>query len=136
MKDKVSLQKKKYKQSPKGQITQHKYYRSKAKKESNKRYRAKYRDVLLIRNQAFRKRTLFKLGDKCNKCSFSDWRALQVDHRDGGGSIEQKEIGIYQIYLKILSGETNRYQLLCANCNWIKRYEQKEHNQFLKGGEK
>ena len=32
----------------------------------------------------------------------------------------------FKIYKLVLSDTTGRFQLLCANCNWIKRLEQKE----------
>ena len=68
------------------------------------------------------------LGGRCKRCGFDDIRALQIDHINGGGSKEIKEIGGYKIYLKIIStkNKDKDYQVLCANCNWIKRYENKE----------
>lgn len=74
------------------------------------------------------KREIFKkYSNKCNHCGFSDLRALQIDHVNGGGL---KEIRIksnrYNYYLHIFRDKTNKYQLLCANCNWIKRHEKKE----------
>jgi hypothetical protein len=78
----------------------------------------------LTRSVHFRKRVLTKLGGKCVRCGFSDWRALQVDHvnRHGNG------LTFYETYLDILeNGDCDgEYQCLCANCNWIKRYENKE----------
>jgi hypothetical protein len=79
-------------------------------------------------NARLRKAALDVLGGKCIKCGFSDIRALQVDHVNGGGTKDKKKTT--HTYFKIvvesfLKGE-NKYQLLCANCNWIKRYENKE----------
>ena len=54
-----------------------------------------------------------------------DIRCLQVDHINGGGTQERKRIGNYAIYGKILK-DTTGYQLLCANCNSIKKHELKE----------
>lgn len=65
------------------------------------------------------------LGGKCYICGFGDWRALQIDHIKGGGSKENRTIGPGGIQDRVLQGKKG-YQLLCANCNWIKRYEQKE----------
>lgn len=70
------------------------------------------------------------LGGKCLRCGFNDRRALQIDHVNGGGSKERKEKGFKQEFHKhvlnsFIKGE-NRYQLLCANCNWIKRFENNE----------
>lgn len=53
----------------------------------------------------------------------TDLRCLQIDHKDGGGSKERKKEGSYSMYKKMLADAEvlKRYQLLCANCNWIKR---------------
>lgn len=70
------------------------------------------------------------LGGKCKRCGFSDKRALQIDHINGGGLKELRRIGGYKIYLRIINGDNSvrrEYQILCANCNWIKRYENKEN---------
>lgn len=68
------------------------------------------------------------LGGKCVRCGFEDSRALQIDHVNGGGAEEVKATtGNYQVMIlrSILSG-SKKYQLLCANCNWIKRVERNE----------
>lgn len=62
------------------------------------------------------------LGNKCVKCGFDDPRALQIDHIFGGGHQERKRIGNNGTYKRVVAGEPG-YQILCANCNWIKRYE-------------
>lgn len=70
------------------------------------------------------------LGGKCVRCGFTDKRALQIDHINGGGYKERKEKGFKSEFHKhvlasFLKGE-DKYQLLCANCNWIKRFENNE----------
>ena len=74
-----------------------------------------------IRNEVF-----VLLGSVCVRCGFDDKRALQIDHINGGGSRENSLIGTYGIRKKILSGSIEGYQLLCSNCNWIKRAENDE----------
>ncbi len=65
----------------------------------------------------------------CVRCGFVDVRALQLDHVNGGGS---RFLGNgrspYTHYGQILKDEDikGKYQILCANCNWIKRYENNE----------
>lgn len=70
------------------------------------------------------------LGHRCVLCGFSDARALQVDHINGGGSIERKNknfTGQFNNYvLKSFLNKEDKYQLLCANCNWIKRAKNNE----------
>src|ERR1051326_2595201 len=74
-----------------------------------------------------RRRDLFKrLGNKCKHCGFSDPRALQIDHKKGGGLREIKSHTSYQTYLLTVWRNLRRYQLLCANCNWIKRHVNEE----------
>jgi len=66
------------------------------------------------------------LGDKCVKCGFSDKRALQVDHKDGSGA-DARESGRTGIrLLEDVLSNPEEYQILCANCNWIKRVENGE----------
>jgi hypothetical protein len=69
------------------------------------------------------------LGDRCANCGFKDPRALQIDHINGGGHREARAIRVLGIYRKIRDGDTEGYQLLCANCNSIKRVENGEHRQ-------
>src|SRR5687768_12623878 len=73
----------------------------------------------------FRQQILEFYGKKCGRCGFDDVRALQIDHVHGGGTKEvqgQNRIFVYRRALK----NPEDYQLLCANCNWIKRDENQE----------
>lgn len=90
-----------------------------------------------------RKRELVQLmGNKCARCNFSDIRALQIDHVNSDGAIERrywKQFGglaleqFYCIVAKSYTMNENRYQLLCANCNWIKRSENREFSHGKRG---
>ena len=80
-----------------------------------------------------RKATLDALGGCCVICGFEDDRALQIDHINGGGSKELKTFpghgkSYYKHVLESFLKEENKYQLLCANCNWIKRDKNNELN--------
>ena len=68
------------------------------------------------------------LGGKCVKCGFNDIRALTIDHVFGGGTDERKNIGggYYSHVLKKIENNTNEYQILCCNCNQIKKIENNE----------
>ena len=67
-------------------------------------------------------------GNQCTRCSFTDPRALQIDHINGGGLAERRSKGSNGISrLKRVLQNPAQYQLLCANCNWIKRVENREY---------
>ena len=73
------------------------------------------------------------LGRACAKCGYaSDIRALQVDHIKNDGFSEMRRgnsggITKAALYKKIIEfGAQGRYQILCANCNWIKHIEHRE----------
>jgi len=89
----------------------------------------------------YHERLLELLGNKCVRCGFSDsstmvswgsalgrW-ALQIDHISGGG---RKELGkdneaMYRYYLSKPDEAKLKLQVLCANCNIIKRHVQREN---------
>src|SRR6478735_3027983 len=59
-----------------------------------------------------RQRVVNKLGGKCLHCGFSDIRALQIDHVNGGGNQEFKKQGNRAVYAKIDKGkELEKYQI-------------------------
>ncbi len=71
-----------------------------------------------------RKEVLSHLSEnspKCETCSFSNVRGLQIDHIHGGGAEEFRTLSNQGIYRKILKLSPERakqtYQILCANCN-------------------
>lgn len=74
------------------------------------------------------------LGGVCVKCGFSDARALQIDHVNGDGYADRrsspgrKSCNTYVYYKRIVEQPESRerYQILCANCNWIKKHDNKE----------
>jgi len=76
-----------------------------------------------------RQAALISLGSVCSSCSFSNPLALQIDHVNGGGGKEYKQLGQHGIHKAVINTKLGTYQLLCANCNWIKRYENRECNQ-------
>ena len=73
-----------------------------------------------------RKIKLFKsMGGQCIHCGINDHRVLQIDHINGGGKTEIKKVS-RKSYYGLVKKNPEKYQLLCANCNWIKRWEEKE----------
>lgn len=80
--------------------------------------RQKYRDMLF---EALG-------GAICVRCGFSDRRALQFDHKMGEGTRKQhyEEMRDHHNYVRYARNpELARrvFQVLCANCNSIKRHE-------------
>lgn len=99
-------------------------------KKTAKTHRAKKRAHLTAAQT--RELVLIHLGNKCRRCGITDRRVLQIDHVNGGGNQEVKAIGQYGIHKKILSGNHDtEYQLLCANCNCIKRVEKEEYKRKI-----
>jgi hypothetical protein len=86
----------------------------------------KYGNPLLLAKFDKMKEAVYnKLGNVCSRCGFSDKRALQIDHVYGGGIKAGGNRGTYY-YKEILEDNNGKYQILCANCNWIKRAENGE----------
>jgi hypothetical protein len=92
-------------------------------REKSRKYHTQWR-----RENGLHTRIVLSLGSKCVGCGIEDPDVLQVDHINGGGSKERKSFSnTYQfekyVFEHVDSGE---YQLLCANCNWKKRYTHRE----------
>lgn len=68
------------------------------------------------------------LGGQCCHCGFDDERALQIDHVQGNGRNDRHQVGgsYFACILKRIRGGSKEYQLLCANCNAIKKREMDE----------
>lgn len=62
---------------------------------------------------------------KCPKCGFDDIRALSIDHVNGGG--RNKTAYKRWLYKWIIDHNyPAEFQILCMNCQWIKRVERNE----------
>lgn len=74
---------------------------------------------------------------KCIHCAYSDIRALQIDHIKGGGDAHRREIK-QDFYVWLIKNKfPDGFQVLCANCQQIKKYERKEWaNKWTKREEK
>ncbi len=107
--------------------------------EKNKEYKQKYNSEHPDRKKKYEKianrnrriNTIKLLGGKCIRCGNSDFRVLQIDHVNGNGNEERRKVAYMRSFilqqLKSNPVEANKkYQLLCANCNWIKFWERKE----------
>lgn len=65
---------------------------------------------------------------KCQHCGITDARVLTIDHIDGGGVAHRKEIGASMTFYNwiIKNNFPPGFQILCANCQHIKRWTNKE----------
>lgn len=71
-----------------------------------------------------------KYGRVCAGCGFEDIRALTLDHILNNGADERRAIGERGVYLRALNPQhTAEYQILCMNCQFIKRVEASRQNQ-------
>ncbi len=101
--------------------------------KASRRWQKKHKKKMnIVRNRHYKKlreTVLDAYGGKCKKCGFKDKRVLQIDHIDGGGSKERKIMSPRQLlfYLKRNNFPREKYQVLCANCNAMKRIEKKEN---------
>lgn len=107
-------------------------------RDGNLKYRTQNHDLYLDTKRKQRQRIRLSIiefyGGKCVKCGITDWRVLQVDHINGGGCVERKKYngstGLYYNYKLINTNPDlcrNTRQLLCANCNTIKKVDNGEY---------
>lgn len=110
-------------------------YKPRLREIQKTRYHNNKFRLLFIRRKSlntFRERLFHLLGHVCVKCGYHDKRALQFDHINGHGS---KELALYpskdKYYKKYVNDPElakRTFQVLCANCNIIKRFEKAEHH--------
>lgn len=97
-------------------------------KEFYQNNHARLRAVDIQKTTAARQEVIDLLGGKCSTCSFSDIRALEIDHIQGDGYLE-KATGTITRYRKLVNTPNlvERFQLLCGNCHNIKTHDRGEH---------
>lgn len=101
------------------------------------RHREEYATDQRERARRQRKATVALLGGKCanSNCRHlnddgtlgcTDERLLQIDHPKKDGHIERKKMNITTVWRKVFESASrgeNTYRLLCAQCNWLHRFE-------------
>ena len=120
------------------------YYKqwAQANPEKVRKYQQKYRETHKAHIQAYehkknqedKRQVLIYYGNGkrvCSRCGCTDVRCLSIDHINGGGTAHRKCVNqrFYQWLLK--HNLPVGYQVLCMNCQFIKRVEEKE---LLNGG--
>lgn len=123
--EKVNTRKRNYHRLSKRKIWVKEYY------ELNKDKILKQQQKHSKENRVIWRKKIFNLlgGEMCKKCGFDDYRALQIDHVNGGGLKAYKNdhrLRKPMYYFRVIEKDINSYQVLCANCNWIKRSENNE----------
>lgn len=87
-----------------------------------------YQEYMRQTRQKYRMEAFEILGGaRCKRCGLDDLRVLQIDHVNGGGRGELSRIGGGNALVHQVRREPSKYQVLCANCNWIKRHENGEY---------
>lgn len=106
--------------------------RERRRRNDRERYnerKSELADYRKQRTQELKLKVFARLGGRCNwpGCPWTDHRALQIDHVRDDGSLERRLNGRDQsaLYLRVLRCKdvAEKYQLLCANHNWVKRAE-------------
>lgn len=98
--------------------------------EGNAFSRNKRRNSYAQYKQSKRQELIALFGGKCVRCEFDDYRALQLDHKIAVGHKRKSfsSATLVRMMQKDEKGMREIYQLLCANCNWIKRHKNNETN--------
>jgi len=106
----------------KGTLRQRKWRRNhpEARRSRHQRYGAKLKLLVFGHYSPFL---------MCARCGCTDIRVLTIDHIEGGGCVHRRTVlkrsGGTQFYVWLKrNGYPSGFQVLCMNCNWIKRLEQ------------
>ena len=102
-----------------------------------KRGRQKYRATIEKYRRNLKQDALNAYGGKCACCGVDNYEFMAIDHINGGGNKHRKEnktgSGL-QFYRWLKKNKYPKgFQILCANCNWIKRFENNESNNSKRG---
>jgi hypothetical protein len=106
--------------------------------ENNKEQRKKLNKKSYENMKKQRDKIIILLGNKCNNpyninhSAFEkdiDYNScLQIDHINGGGRKQHKKLGSNSTrFYKYILTHLSEFQLLCANCNWLKRKKNGEY---------
>lgn len=98
----------------------------KYRSENPEKYAAQSRKA-----KAKERESLFEMyGHCCVICGFTDKRALTLDHKLNNGNDERRRLGERGVYMRARKEYLPKeYQIICMNCQFIKRVEDKRQNQ-------
>jgi len=100
-----------------------------------------HRDYMRRVRRELREHLIDVLGARCAGCGTTDRRVLQIDHIKNGGAQHRKTfggVGNYQYYRdmeKRIQSGSKEFQLLCANCNYIKAIEYHKEKMMIEDEE-
>jgi len=103
-----------------------------------KAYYPKHKELYKKRSKEYRIRIRYEVlslysggKPKCNTCGEERMACLSFDHINGGGASHRRQIGLHAstTYYNWLKDNYNpkEFQVLCMNCQFIKRKENKEY---------
>lgn len=97
------------------------------------KYKAMMRECQRVYRTKIKYATLTHFSDgkmRCARCGESRPACLTIDHIKGGGRQHRLAIGTgdgTQFYRWLLkNGSRKDFQVLCMNCQWVKRFEGRE----------
>ena len=94
-------------------------------------YKEQHSKYMTRRSSMNRLKVLELMGGKCVKCGISDYRLLEISHKNGDGYLERRGLngkkmhGGWATAYAILRGwrQTDDLELLCSNCHILYEYE-------------
>jgi|ERR1700685_144762 len=113
------------------------YQRGEKNRQAKREWKKRHPEYPALAWRRQKERVFAMYGSVCARCGFSDKRALQLDHvqddghkhrrtrRDGRRTTDCRRAWTDASR----SYQPNKFQILCANCNWIKRGELCAKNQ-------
>ena len=112
---------KKYRHTPKGQIFVKKWNRSETARKIAKKYflSDKAKETRRLYAKKLRLDVLQAYGNKCACCGENGYEFLAIDHINGGGAKQRKELGgqnPFYLWLR-RNNYPSGFRILCHNCN-------------------
>ena len=95
-------------------------------RENREKYVLRKKDLFAKKYYTLKFSVYKKYGNKCAVCGESRQPCLSIDHINGDGKEHRKHKSSLRILQDVLGDESGRFQILCMNCQWIKRSENKE----------
>lgn len=88
-------------------------------------YNKRNSELKIKRYSEMRLKCINILGKECVACGSKDYYVFQIDHINGGGSQDKTYKYRYDFHSKVIkdpSWAKKHYQILCANCNYLKQF--------------